>query len=142
MMDAMDKSFLLNKLYVSNYSFVVSPTYSVEEDASDRIPATLMHRYEKIDNDHARVEIRVVLGAKKKSPYSFELVFGGIFEEKEYDEDPINKDALVETALAVLFPYVRALTTSLTSMSGVNGYVLPVINVHKFFAGKATKGKK
>lgn len=141
-MDAMDKFFLLNKLYISNYSFVVSPTYSANDDTMDRIPATLMHRYEKIDDDHARVEIRVLLGGKKESPYSFELVVGGIFEEKNYDKDPLNKDALVETALAVLFPYVRALTTSLTSMSGVNGYILPVINVHKFFVGKATKGKK
>lgn len=141
-MDIMDKSFLLNRVYVSDYSFALSPSYKIEDDIPERLHATLMHRFEKIDADHAKVEIRVVLGGQKADPYYFALVVGGIIQEKDFGVDPKNKEALWETALAILFPYARSMTSTLTSLAGVRAYVLPVINVRKFFENGTKKSGK
>ena len=67
----------------------------------------------------------------KEGKLNIEVEANGFFEfDKELDEDARSKFFNVN-APAILFPYVRAYITTLTSLSGISPVILPTLNLSK-----------
>lgn len=77
---------------------------------------------------------------KNNYPFNLRLKLTGIFSLKNVDEDKKYMYA-EKNAVAILFPYVRALITSYTSASNVNALILPPINVAKYLEEKRNNKK-
>lgn len=73
---------------------------------------------------------------ERNYPFSMSISVTGIFEvEGTHDE---QKQGLAEVnAVAILFPYIRALVTTFTANANVNPLVLPPINVVKMLESQS-----
>ena len=67
-------------------------------------------------------------------PFKLELELVGVFSVRMGEEDDIN--SYKANALAILFPYARALVSSYTANSNITPLILPTININKFLADK------
>ncbi len=69
---------------------------------------------------------------KKNYPFSLSVKITGIFGISEIPEENINNLVNIN-AVSILFPYVRALISTLTASFNVQPLILPPINVLKLF---------
>ena len=66
-------------------------------------------------------------------PFCVEVEVGGVFRLTNISEEE-KKKALCANASFILFPYIRAIVSSIMSVSGVSPIILPVMNVNRLFA--------
>jgi len=90
------------------------------------------------DNDIS-VTLTITVGSVegRKMPFQATCSLTGIFDyQSDEDDAGVGLDQLVRNnAVAILYPYVRAIITNLTASSNeYPGYVLPTINVGKVLA--------
>ena len=74
-----------------------------------------------------KLTVEIFKNAKEKN-YPFEMIVEttGFFEAE--DEKP---EKFVKNAIAILYPYVRALVSTYTANANINPLILPDINVNK-----------
>ena len=74
-----------------------------------------------------KLTVEIFKNAKEKN-YPFEMIVEttGFFEAE--DEKP---EKFVKNAIAILYPYVRALVSTYTANANINPLILPAINVNK-----------
>ncbi len=88
------------------------------------------------DRKHSQVMLRAVVSTKCSADdpgrFSLTVTMVGFFRiEGEEDPRPDHADALLtKNALAVLFPYLRAAITSVTSTCNIGAVILPLVNVN------------
>ena len=63
-----------------------------------------------------------------KSPYRFSIEIAGRFDSEEKWQDGWETNAL-----AILFPYIRAIVSSISAQSGRDPIILPTINIAQMF---------
>lgn len=85
------------------------------------------------------VTLVVNIGNTDKLPYKLHLELTGNFEyslgEQHLEPDEIEK-LFKRNAVTILFPYVRALVSSYTSISNVSPLMIPAINIIKLLEEK------
>jgi len=84
--------------------------------------------------------VRVGFNEDENIPFSSEVVLRGFYrfssEDAEgYEITDMNK-FLLTNGCAILFPYLRAALTDVTSKSNHNPIILPTINFHKFIENR------
>lgn len=77
---------------------------------------------------------------KNNYPFEFKAELMGSFELEGVEE---NKKQLYaeQNAVAILFPYLRALITTYTGLANVQPLILPPINIVKYLEDKKIKNK-
>ncbi|WP_334352017.1 protein-export chaperone SecB [Companilactobacillus sp. HBUAS56257] len=90
----------------------------------------------QIKNDKIVVEISASIGSLKDNriPFKASCSLEGTFEYiSSEDESNIGPDSLIRNnAVAILYPYLRATISNLTSQSNeFPAYILPTVNVAK-----------
>lgn len=84
------------------------------------------------DQETAVVNLEVKLNNNQENPvYTVDVGIIGFFEYKEKEAENHNfKDLLTSNAIAILFPYARALISDITAKSNLYpNFNFPVINV-------------
>ena len=71
---------------------------------------------------------------KTKYPFSMEMEVVGFFSISNVSEEQIEN--FKPNAVAILFPYVRALISSYTANANVTPLILPPINVNQLLRSK------
>lgn len=107
------------KFEISNEKIKLSPTLSTNFD---------------IKKNEINVSLKVGVGSiqKKNIPFFVECSLTGVFiYKKEEDKTEVGLDTLIRNnAVAILYPYVRAIISTLTMTSNeFPNYNLPTINV-------------
>lgn len=76
------------------------------------------------------IELSCLIENKPDAPSPFNLYVSitGAFEVAESEEE-IN---LVDNAVAILYPYLRSVVSSLTLAGNISSYVLPTMNINAF----------
>ncbi len=64
----------------------------------------------------------------KANSIKIEIEVVGYFKYSNIEEKKLN-DFLYQNAPAILFPYIRAYISALTTLSGINPIVLPTLNL-------------
>lgn len=67
----------------------------------------------------------------KDCPFQLNVSMTGVFKISNYegiDDDVINK-IVGENTIAILFPYLRSLITSITANANINPLILPPVNI-------------
>lgn len=104
--------------------FSVTPHTTVGEDKKSMI---------------IRLTVDIFKNAVEKNyPFEMSVTVNGFYSMKEPDEDILKYE---KNAIAILYPYVRALVSSFTANANVNPLVLPAINVNKLIEVQNMKKK-
>ena len=91
-----------------------------------QIPFDFKTRFDKIDEDNILAEFLVDIVDEENFPFSLSLDIQGSFKASKWEE---HKEQIELTISSILFPYIRALITTLTSTAGEHPITLPIINV-------------
>lgn len=89
----------------------------------------LVRNIKKMPNNKFEVHLGVVVSADKDGndiPFNLSVEISGFFNllGEETDETFINQNAL-----AILFPYLRSLVTTVTVNAGIPPIILPAVNI-------------
>lgn len=113
------------------YAEEISYKYEKIERAKEKV--TIDNDFEiqvgKQDDKNFAIKIIYVVKKQKDLPYNIKVVYIGEFEYHGEEKDGIDK--YLDNAVAILFPYLRTLISSLTMIAGVRPLVLPILNVQK-----------
>jgi len=63
----------------------------------------------------------------------------GVFEYKEDLSDEIKEQLFIGNGPAILFPYIRAYVSAMTSLAGISPIILPTVNFAKMAMDKKAK---
>lgn len=83
-----------------------------------------------------RLELKIFPEAEKNNyPFTMKLVLVGLFEIVNYD---ISEGMYIfeKNAIAILFPYIRSLVSTITANVNVPPLILPPINVVSFLESR------
>ena len=110
-------SFALNKVNGKNREFQIAPVFS---------KSVVEH-----DNNLYEVILSVGINNEDDAPVPFDLFVEmvGCFELQEGLKEDFQRDLLNRNAVAIMYPFLRAAVSSLTSTANVTSLVLPVINL-------------
>ncbi|MGD6874238.1 protein-export chaperone SecB [Sutcliffiella horikoshii] len=123
--------YIVNSVeFIYNHKFEEKPI-SIDFDIDKEI------EYVESDNNIlVTLIVKVFENASKNNyPFTMNLNVTGIFEVDKMDKEKSDSFAEVN-AVAILFPYIRALITTYTSNSNVPPLILPPINVVKLMENK------
>lgn len=136
-MDKPVKSVITFDNYIVKKILLQANPHYVPADKID-LEAEFFH---DIDIDFNQSLAAVELGCsifkemKEHYPFSLEVEMIGFFK---FDADlpPEQVENLLRVnATAIMFPYLRSIVSGITADSGFQPVILPVVNIHKMFAG-------
>lgn len=95
------------------------------------------------DNNFILTLDMVIFPEAKKNDYPFTMKvrLAGLFEVDSNVKEETKIDFAQKNAIAILFPYLRALTSVYTSNSNIGTLILPPINVVKYLKNKEQEVK-
>lgn len=114
--------FDLSQYYESNKEFQISPTFGM--------------RLNDLGEDKYKVQLSFLIKASEENPLPFnlEVVMTGNFAIcMESEEDELKQTLLHENTVAIMFPFLRSIIASITTISNIPPLVLPVINLVEAF---------
>ncbi len=88
----------------------------------------------KIDDVHYHLRLSFHLGEEGSGvPFAMDVALIGHFELYDIDNP---EDVLHVNATAILFPYLRALVSQLTTLANIPALILPTFNIVEMFREK------
>ena len=129
-------NYKVEKIHFDLNSAFVMPN----EDEKIEISPKLARKIEKIAGNRCKVSLGFVIGEEdsQNTPFSIEIWTSGEFEVENWEE---NDNIVKVNAVAVLFPFLRALLATITSNANIPPYILPVFNIVAWFEEEEKKLK-
>ncbi|MEJ7541598.1 MULTISPECIES: protein-export chaperone SecB [Staphylococcus intermedius group] len=124
---------------VDTMYYKTNPNFDIDNNEDIIIDEEVDAHINIIDNEKtAIITLRSELKEKDSVPFSFEVRIVGYFEFDEKESDGVDfKDLLKTNAVAILFPYLRAIVSELTGKSNrFPNYNMPVRNIAREMAEK------
>ena len=113
----------LNNLYVEHCSF----DRSSEQVSDSKLQLSINRNNELLEDDTHKIILNVRLSNSLKE-FLIKITLVGLFSVSSSTEK--MKDTLLEkNAIAIMFPYLRAQVTLLSSQPGMNPIIIPPINI-------------
>lgn len=135
--DDIKSVLILDKIIVSEMSF----KRSNEEIDSNELSINLENQISRIEaSNNYKVDLTVIIEEKIKKSFDLKLSISGFFSFKVDDlEDEIKQLLLKKNTLSILFPYLRAQISLITSQPGMEPIVLPPININALVENENVK---
>lgn len=114
--------YIVNKVIFNN-----NINYNLEEKTKINFN---INKNIKKDSKSIEIELttKIFENAKENNyPFEMEIVITGYFTIED-NEEKINFEP---NAIAILYPYIRAIVSTYTAAANVNALILPTINVNK-----------
>lgn len=117
-----------NKYVVNKIIFKNNDSF---KQGSERMSIDFNIRKEIVKNNN-NMEVKLITQIFSKAeennyPFEMEVVLTGYFTEINNEED-VNFEP---NAIAILYPYIRAIVSTYTASANVSPLILPAINVNK-----------
>ncbi|WP_286909587.1 protein-export chaperone SecB [Clostridium sp. UBA1652] len=129
---------ILHKVYAENIDFRRTDKY--REDKKN-LEFKLGYAISNVDeNNKCKLTIKVDLEDDNNRSMFFSLDFSGIFS-LDNGENLINT-SFKKNALAILFPYVRSMVTTITAQCGIQSIILPPMNFNALIDNEEKLGSK
>lgn len=112
--------------------------FTINDNLKDPIEVKLDFNIKKevnvdYDNNKAQIILTTLVfeeAEKKQYPFSLKVIVEGQFEFENCNKKQMEAFSNLN-AVAILFPYIRAIITNITSAANVNPLILPSINIIK-----------
>ena len=133
-MEDMESVLIFEKYVVNKVEFIRNENYDLNQKT--KIKFDLDKEVKRKDN-----KMEVILKSKifenaqeNNYPFEMNIVITGFFSLEGKTE--INFEP---NAIAILYPYIRAIVSTYTAAANVNPLILPPINVNKYLENKNKK---
>ena len=136
-MDATSELKLINYRVEKTY-FEINKDFNFESLQSVTINPHFNRVITKINQNEYVIMLSVEITKDKHEaviPFYAEAKMSSIFYFNDW-ESVSKKDIALSNATAILFPYLRALLSTITTNGSVPPYVLPVMNINRLFCDK------
>jgi preprotein translocase subunit SecB len=81
--------------------------------------------------------VTVFENAKENNfPFQFDLTLTGFFQVENL-QNQVERNMIETNAIAILFPYIRALISSYTANANIKPLILPPVNIVKYMKDKS-----
>lgn len=138
-MDKFKSALSFEHFLVEHIHFKLNSDF--EGDNFDSTPLscrfTINHHFNEDDPNNILVSVQTQLYNEEFSqtsiPFYLDLKVNGFFKyHQSENEKPCDADKIVKAnTVAILFPYVRSIITSITSQANVPPVILPPVNTFK-----------
>lgn len=116
----------LNNYKVETLEYKLNPSFN-QTDNQVQMPFAYSSQIIDVNDDNFTVQLAAKI-SKEDFPFEVNVIVSGDFFCERWKELNTKKDVEL-TVNQILFPYVRALISNITSAAGVNPIILPIINV-------------
>lgn len=116
----------LNNYKVETLEYKLNPLYK-QTDNQLQMPFAYSSQIIDVDDNNFTVQLAAKI-SNENFPFEVSVTVSGDFFSERWKELNTKKDVEL-TVNQILFPYVRALISNITSAAGVNPIILPIINV-------------
>lgn len=134
-----EQVFLKFKYYcIDEIQYNRNVEFEKTEDNTEenKVKIDLMTGLSDEDEGHVQLSIQIISYEEKRV---LKLVFSGYFKVETNGYKNINKEELLRiNGTAILYPYVRAIITSISSQDSLPPFILPTINT-QIFSNKENK---
>lgn len=132
------KSMLIFEKYVVN-KVIFERNENYDLGQKPKIEFSITKSVNKIDNKmEVSINTKVFENAKENNyPFEMEVQVTGFFEI----EGNVKNINFEPNAVAILYPYIRAIVSTYTANANVNALILPPINVNSLFSEELEKNK-
>lgn len=128
-----NSSLSLNKYIVKNIHFSINESFQFNQHVTIEINPEFTRQIRKIDENNALVNL--VFKIKNENldlPFSLEVDIEGLFHLENW-EHPDSVSLMVTNSIAILFPYLRSLVSTVTANANISPYLIPVMNINALF---------
>lgn len=126
----------LQNYVVKNIVFKLNTSFQARGDEIELHPEfrRIIH---KIDADTAAIDLIFKIDGASDVPFMMDICIEGVFSMPDWDKAE-SRDLMISNTAAILFPYLRALITMITTNANIPPYTLPVMNINELFAKAET----
>jgi preprotein translocase subunit SecB len=126
----------LKQFIVKKMSFAINESFSFGQNATINISPEFTRRMRKVDENSAIINLGFFINNDNNDmPFSMEIDIEGLFDLEGW-EKPDQLKIMVSNTIAILFPYLRTLVSTITASANISPYILPVMNINSLFDGK------
>lgn len=124
-----------NEYQTTKINFNINKNFSTDANQIEVTPI-FKRNVKHYKNDYFIIEITVIINEiEKPMPFTCEVILEGLFHLNNSLEK-LEKNFMLDNATAILFPYLRTTVATVTQLSGLPVYNLPVINITEYFRVK------
>ena len=125
-------SLSLENYIVKEIHFSINEDFHYEKGRQIEINPIFGRSIHKLDEDYALVDLSFDVDKNENIPFSISIVVEGKFKLGNW-ETPENINLMSVNALAILFPFLRSVVTSVTANANIIPYIIPVMNINAMF---------
>ncbi|MDD3958090.1 MAG: protein-export chaperone SecB [Candidatus Izemoplasmatales bacterium] len=125
----------LDRYYVKNMQFSLDPKRLFKDDEPHFQITPSFHRdITRVDQDNIVLTLSFKIeGDESESPFEIFASLCGHFHIEQWESTLELKKLALNNTTAILFPYLRALVSSITMNANIPPYIIPVFNVVELF---------
>lgn len=130
-MENVQKPLQMNliKFQFTNIDFKINENFIWPEKGGVKLDPKLFKKITKLNESTVKVELFFeISNGNIKQPFDCNVTLMGIFAIQGCDKGEIWEILAKENAVNILFPYLRQTISTLTSISGLPTYTLPILN--------------
>ena len=122
----------MNRYWIENIEYSLDP-YFLKTNEKINLSPKIGRQIEDIDSNRALVKIVFELKKEADNPFGINIVICGEFECPNWRDSSDGIYFMNKTAIQTLFPYLRQAVSTITGLSNITQYCLPIINVNEIF---------
>jgi len=125
-MEGINSVLIFKKYIVNKVIFEKNENYNFKDGEKIRFKVK-----DEVKKEKNKMEVKLIVNIFENSkennyPFEMEVQVTGFFEI-ESDNEKLD---FIPNAIAILYPYIRAIVSTYTALSNVNSLILPTINVN------------
>ena len=137
-MEGINRALIFKRYIVNKVIFEKNENYTFKDE--EKIHFKIRDEVKKEEN---KLEVGLIVNIFQDSkennyPFEMEVELTGLFE---VENDNGNID-FIPNAIAILYPYIRAIVSTYTALANVNSLILPTINVNAMLKKQEENNKE
>jgi preprotein translocase subunit SecB len=125
----------LKKYTVEKIEYELNKSFDFSKPKTIKISPRFQRSVQNIDEQNYEITLSVHIDCEKgkdEIPFQASITLSGRFYVDQIKSLP-SKEILIDNSTAILFPYLRALLTNITSNTSLPPYMLPIMNISQLF---------
>jgi preprotein translocase subunit SecB len=125
----------LKKYTVEKIEYELNKSFDFSKPKTIKISPRFQRSVQNIDEQNYEITLSVNIDCEKgkdEIPFQASITLSGRFYVDQIKSLP-SKEILIDNSTAILFPYLRALLTNITSNTSLPPYMLPIMNISQLF---------
>ena len=123
----------MNRYWIENIEYLLDPQYLTSNQKINLSPK-IAREINNIDDNRAIVKLIFELKKENDYPFGIKITICGEFECPNWKTSDSGMYFMNSTSVQTLFPYLRQAVSTITGLSNIPQYCLPIVNVHELFS--------